>query len=60
MPFDNVAFTKWLQEFHRMAVESGMPEPQALKYRTEHYNVAVSYFVGGTSAGDAVMRELLG
>lgn len=58
--FDNAAFTKWLVDFEKAPIESGMPEPQAMKYRGKHYLVAVNHFIRGTSPGDAVVLELLG
>src|SRR5687768_2805645 len=45
MPFDNEAFTKWLQQFERDLIECGMPERQAMRYRTEYYNDAVGLYV---------------
>ena len=60
MAFDNTAFTKWLVDFEKSLIESGMPERQAMKYRSEHYLVAVNHFIKGLSPGDAVVAELLG
>lgn len=60
MPFDNAKFTAWMVDFEKYLRESGLAEPQVLKYRREHYNEAVAHYAAGTSAGDAAMRELLG
>jgi hypothetical protein len=60
MPFDNVKFTAWLQEFEKYLIESGMPQPQAMKYRGEFYSDAVAHFAAGRTPGDAAMMELLG
>ena len=60
MPFDNQAFTAWLQEFEKTLIDCGMPERQALRYRSEYYDDALGYFAAGTTPGDAATTELLG
>lgn len=60
MSFDNKKFTAWMIEFQKALVESGMPEPQAMRYRGEYYNDAVAHFAAGRTADDAAVRELLG
>lgn len=60
MSFDNVKFSAWLKQFERYLIESGMPEHQALKYRTQFYNDALGHFAADRTPGDAAMMELLG
>lgn len=59
MPFNNAAFTKWLTEFEAALIESGMPEPQAKRFRGERFNDAVAYFATGNSPSDAAVKQLL-
>ena len=52
-------FDMWLNEFIGLLVQSGMPQPQANKYRREYSGDAHKYYEKGVSPGDACMRELL-
>jgi hypothetical protein len=60
MPIDNAAFTKWLIEFEAALIESGMPEPQAKRFRGEYFNDALAHFAAGDSPADAAVKQLLG
>lgn len=53
-------FTKWLTEFEAALIESGMPEPQAKRFRGEYFNDALAHFSAGDSPSGAAVKQLLG
>jgi len=59
MGFDNEKFTKWLKDFETALIDSGMPQHQAMRYRTEYYSDAVAHFAADRTPDDAAVRELL-
>jgi len=59
MPFDNAKLTAWLADFKKSLIECGMPEPQAKKFRGEHFNDAVAYLAAGQSPDSAAVREIM-
>lgn len=60
MKFDNTLFTEWLQKFQKSLVDAGMPEPQALRYRSEYFQDALQLFMDAHSPETAAIHELLG
>jgi hypothetical protein len=57
MPFDNTAFTAWLQQFTATLVEYGLTEPQSLAVREKRYTALAGAFAAGQSAEDMAFME---
>lgn len=59
MPFDNKAFTAWLQQFTAKLVEFGLSESQAMALREKRYVALAGAFAAGQSADDIAFTERL-
>ncbi len=59
MPFDNKAFTAWLQQFTTKLVEYGLTQPQALGVRERRYTALAGAFAAGHTADDMAFVERL-
>ncbi len=60
MQFDNTLFTEWQLKFQQALIDAGMPESQALRYRSEYFQDALQLFMNCHSPESAAVHELLG
>jgi hypothetical protein len=59
MPFDNTAFTGWLNHFTAKLVDFGLTPPQAIALREKRYVALAGAFAAGQSAEDMAFVERL-
>lgn len=59
MPFDNKAFTAWLNHFTAKLVDFGLTPPQAIALRERRYVALSGAFAAGQSADDMAFTERL-